>query len=158
MKHLSSILTVLALALSVSAGLNAQEYSQIPVTVSTEKVKVDGKVYYSHIVLERQTLYSISKAYNVSIEQIYEANPSVRTEGLKKNAIILIPSAETDSVKKSDEYIIHTVRWFENLNVIAEKYGVTVDAIRKANGLTGNKLRKRQKHICPSSTRNGKPV
>lgn len=151
MKHLSSILTVLALALSVSAGLNAQEYSQIPVTVSTEKVKVDGKVYYSHIVLERQTLYSISKAYNVSIEQIYEANPSVRTEGLKKNAIILIPSAETDSVKKSDEYIIHTVRWFENLNVIAEKYGVTVDAIRKANGLTGNKLRKRQKLMIPTA-------
>ena len=60
-------------------------------TISTEKVKIDGKVFYSHIVLEKQTLYSISKAYGVSVQDIYAANPNIETEGLKKNAIILIP-------------------------------------------------------------------
>ena len=141
--------------------MQAQEYTPVPVTISKEKVKVDGKVYYSHIVLERQTLYSISKAYNVTIDQIYEANPSVKAEGLKKNAIILIPGAEEEarqdkeavkqkqSDAKSDEYIIHTVKWYENLDAISEKYGVSVEAIMKANGLTGNKLKKRQKLRIP---------
>lgn len=141
--------------------MQAQEYTPVPVTISKEKVKVDGKVYYSHIVLERQTLYSISKAYNVTIDQIYEANPSVKAEGLKKNAIILIPGAEEEarqdrqavrqkqSEAKSDEYIIHTVKWYENLDAISEKYGVSVEAIMKANGLTGNKLKKRQKLRIP---------
>lgn len=150
------------LSFAVPAWLNAQEYAPVPVTISKEKVKVDGKVYYSHIVLERQTLYSISKAYNVTIDQIYEANPAVKAEGLKKNAIILIPETVQDSrniperqpkqkQKKtgSDEYIIHTVKWYENLEAISEKYGVPVEAIMEVNGLTGNKLRKRQKLMIP---------
>ncbi len=161
MKHLSIIFTVLILSTAGAPWMQAQEYTPVPVTISKEKVKVDGKVYYSHIVLERQTLYSISKAYNVTIDQIYEANPSVKAEGLKKNAIILIPGAEEEarqdrqavrqkqSEAKSDEYIIHTVKWYENLDAISEKYGVSVEAIMKANGLTGNKLKKRQKLRIP---------
>ena len=42
---------------------SAQEYQNTPVTVSTEKVRNNGQVFYSHIVLEKQTLYSICKAY-----------------------------------------------------------------------------------------------
>ena len=42
--------------------MHAQEYVAPPVTISKEKVKIDGKAFYSHIVLERQTLFSISKA------------------------------------------------------------------------------------------------
>lgn len=72
----------------------AQEYVAPPVTISKDKVKIDGKVFYSHIVLEKQTLFSISKAYNVSIEDIYKYNPSVKENGLRKNDIINIPMVE----------------------------------------------------------------
>ena len=54
----------------------AQGYVAPQVVVSKEKVRSGGKVYYSHVVLERQTLYSISKAYGVTIEEIYAANPT----------------------------------------------------------------------------------
>ncbi len=87
--------TLLAAILSVFTyiGVAGQDYVPVPVTVSKEKVKLDGKVYYSHVVLERQTLYGISKAYNVTIEDLYKANESIglRENGLKKNSIILIP-------------------------------------------------------------------
>ena len=54
----------------------AQEYTQTPVTVSKDKVRGrDGKVYLSHVVRERQTLFSIAKAYGVSVNDIYDANP-----------------------------------------------------------------------------------
>ena len=64
-------------------GIYAQDYVPTPVTISKEKVRVDGKLYYSHIVLERQTLYSICKAYGVNVEDIYSANPSLIDTGLK---------------------------------------------------------------------------
>lgn len=151
------------LAFMAPGAAYAQEYDNTPVTISSEKVKVDGKVCYSHIVLERQTLFSISKAYNVSIEDIYKYNPSVKEEGLKKNSILIIPcedlAAETPVKAKEEEEIkkdapierIHVVKWFEDLDVIAEKYGVSVEAIMKANGLTGRKLSKRQKLVIPSA-------
>ena len=81
--------------LTVAAGMYtnaaAQDYVATPVSISKDKVKIDGKVFYSHIVLDRQTLYSISKAYNVSIEEIYRYNPAVKENGLRKNDIINIP-------------------------------------------------------------------
>ena len=44
----------------------------------------------------------------------------------------------------------HTVKWFEDLDTIADKYGVTVEALMEVNGLTGRKLTKRQKLIIPT--------
>ena len=81
----------------------AQAYAPVQVTISKEKVKIDGKICYSHIVLEKQTLYSISKAYNVSIDDIYRFNPTLKETGLKKNGIILIPSQEAIQETKPAE-------------------------------------------------------
>lgn len=152
--------------LSADQATYAQDYTATPVTISQEKVKMDGKVYYSHIVLERQTIYSISKAYGVGIDEIYKANPDLRQNGLKKNAVILIPAEtrqddtkvqpqkEEKKKRKKDEkedFFIHTVRWYEDLDVIAEKYGVPVKAIVELNGLSGRKLKNRQKLRIPVS-------
>jgi LysM repeat protein/ABC-type branched-subunit amino acid transport system substrate-binding protein len=196
------VMTALALTMGSAAAALGQEYQNTPVTISKDKVRHNGEVCYSHIVKERQTLYSISKAYNVSIEDIYKYNPSVKENGLKINTILIIPIAgeatqtnadvavemaaepvvetvakteeaqtpvaETVSepevkpevkvepaTEPEDEDIIikrktHTVRWFEDLDTIAEKYGVTVEALMEINGLTGRKLTKRQKLIIPT--------
>ena len=206
------VMTALALTMGSAAAALGQEYQNTPVTISKDKVRHNGEVCYSHIVKERQTLYSISKAYNVSIEDIYKYNPSVKENGLKVNTILIIPIAgeatqtnadvavemaaepvievvakteeaqtpvaetadetvtetatETATetvaetvakpeVKPEDEDIVikrktHTVRWFEDLDTIAEKYGVTVEALMEINGLTGRKLTKRQKLIIPT--------
>ena len=161
-------------------GLNtasAQEYENTPVTLSKEKVKVSGKLCYSHIVLEKQTLYSISKAYNVSIEDIYSFNPGLKESGLKKNSIILIPVAEavkeevkisevqqekkateqTSPVKpvvkkeaKASKKKVHVRKWYEDLSMIADQYGVTVEDIMDANNLTDTLLTNRQKLVIPA--------
>lgn len=152
---------------------SAQDYVAPPITISKEKLKMDGKTYYSHIVIEKQTLYSISKAYGVTVEQIYEANPNLRETGLKKNSIILIPAYDSEKTEKDikleqretekqlkreekqrrqnekKNYITHTVKWYEDLDVIAEKYGVTVELIMQANDLKGRKLNNRQKLRIP---------
>lgn len=183
---------MLSAALSVGAASSAysQDYINTPVEISKEKVKIDGKICYSHIVLEKQTLYSISKAYEVSIDDIYRFNPSVKENGLKKNSIIIIPSqealkaesaknevvaqktAKTETTAAAKEEVkvaeqqkpvaeksekkakqeaqrIHVAKWYEDLDVISETYGVSVEEIMAANNLTGRKLGKRQKLIIP---------
>ena len=89
---ISRIVVALAMLMSYTVSAAAQEYVAPAVEVSGQKVKKDGKVYYSHIVKERQTMYSISKAYNVTQEEIFEANPGLKENGLKKNSIIMIPT------------------------------------------------------------------
>lgn len=165
---------ICAAASSHFAG--AQEYVAPAVTISKDKVKLDGKVFYSHIVLEKQTLFSIAKAYNVTIEEIYKHNPAVKQNGLRKNDIIIIPAAAKGSVQQSQEIVkvenepvqqkkeapqpkhearpseetTYTVSWYDDLSSVAAKFGVTEDAIVAANNLKTRKLKNRQKLIIPS--------
>lgn len=134
--------------------LPAQEYTQTPVTVSKEKVRgSDGKLYYSHVVQERQTLFSIASAYGVSIDEIYAANPNMnlKQDGLKKNSIILIPLKKEKTVDGENlvPHFIHIVRWFENIDDISKKYGVPADDILRFNNLKERKLKKRMKLMIP---------
>ena len=97
------IVTALAVGFLYTAGINeaaAQSYVPTPVTVSTNKLKVDGKLCYSHIVQERQTIYSICKAYGVTADDLYQYNPGLKESGLKKNAIIIIPAVSASETKE----------------------------------------------------------
>lgn len=101
--NIRNILCSTIIALSACFALGAQEYVATPVEISKEKVRLDDKVYYSHVVLAKQTLYSISKAYDVSIEELYQANESIKLReiGLKENSILLIPVKDIpEEVKK----------------------------------------------------------
>ena len=148
MKRIIAIAAICCLAFS--QGSFAQEYVPTPVTVSKEKVRLNGKLYLSHVVLERQTIYGITHAYGISENELYEANPSLKQTGLQKNAIILIPFKETVSEapkaepQPTGEYIEHKVRWFEDIDDIAKAYGVSVKEIMDFNGLKSRKLATRQ--------------
>lgn len=179
---IARILTAAAVFAAMPMTSSAQDYENTPVTVSKEKIRIDGQVCYSHIVLERQTIFSICKAYNVTAEDLYKYNPGVKENGLKKNSILIIPVvespkvAETNTNAKTEEAreaaqgqdaeqkletirtesqpqtksrTTHTVKWFEDIETIARKYGITVNELMKANGLTGRKLSKRQKLVIP---------
>lgn len=169
---------ILSVALaSVPPAFAQDNYVATPVSVSKEKVKVNGRLCYSHVVLERQTLFSISKAYGVSIEDIYKYNPDVKAKGLKKNSIIVIPMPEEqekpskagnkgrnevtatatkdegqEPEKKKAEPKIHIVKWYETIETIAAKYGVEVSDIMKANGLKDKELKSRQKLVIPEKS------
>ena len=179
-RTLGKVAIVMLLTAGLPAGILAQEYVSTPVTISKDKVKVNGEICWSHVVLERQTLFSISKAYDVPVDEIYRLNPSLKETGLKKNAIILIPAVQEkdqqnsqtkaqearqerqqklDSLTRVEKPVIadetpnrtvHVRKWYEDLNTIAEKYGVTPEAIMLANGLKSTRLSNRQKLIIPT--------
>ncbi|MBO4434160.1 MAG: LysM peptidoglycan-binding domain-containing protein [Bacteroidales bacterium] len=146
-------------SMAASPVLRAQAYEPVPVTVSTEKVTVNGKVYLSHSVQERQTLYSIAKAYGVSVDDIYNANPTLQRTGLLKGSIILIPLKEQESAETEDSVYIpekgtykeHLVKWYETIDDIAAMYGLTVEALMEFNHMDSAKLNRRQVIYIPLS-------
>lgn len=176
MKRNIAIISALLLLCSGFTALAQQEYVATPVSISKEKVKDKdtGIVYYSHPVLAKQTLFSIAKAYGVTLEEIYEANPTLHldTEPLQQYQILRIPD-KSNSIQKAnatekpvnasgqsgnetlqvqdgkDEYLTHVVKWYEDLAGIAKKYGISQDVIISYNDLSSNTLTKRQKLRIP---------
>jgi ABC-type branched-subunit amino acid transport system substrate-binding protein len=224
MKHryLALLLWTLVSIAGAAPDVFAQDYPQIPVTISRSQVKMNGKTYYAHIVLERQTIYGITKAYGVTEEDLYAANPMLAQEGLKAGTVIYIPvvsehkstaekektavvketkpvekketkpvekketkpveKRETKQVEKKetkpvekketkpvekketkpvvvdttpaptpneDGFIMHTVKWFEDIYDVASQYNVTPEQVMAANGMKSSRISKRQTLLIP---------
>lgn len=103
--------------------------------------------YYVHKVNRKETLYSISKQYQISIEEIYEANPEIKANGLKAGIELKIPekkkvSAQTLTVsdtlpkiqkENQPSFSVHNVEKGETLYSISRLYGISVDEIIRLN-------------------------
>ncbi|NQV53745.1 MAG: LysM peptidoglycan-binding domain-containing protein [Flavobacteriales bacterium] len=101
--------------------------------------KINGSKYYLHVVEPGNTLYGISRLYNVTIDEVMGSNPIVGDEGLKVNQTLLIPVTGDNKkslgglVEETDEYITHAVQPKETLYAISKKYAISLDALLNAN-------------------------
>ena len=93
----------------------------------------------SHKVIKGETIYQISKKYNVTPAEIFKINPESQN-GLQENAILIIPNSNSFSynikkieipVNKSSK--IHLVQPKETLYGISKLYNVAIADIEKAN-------------------------
>lgn len=98
-----------------------------------------------HEVKRGETLYGISKAYSVPVDEIIRLNPSAR-DGVRSGQILIIPdgdsagagesrSGETSapSAVRATVGTTHTIAKGESLYRIARENGVTVEDILRAN-------------------------
>ncbi len=94
--------------------------------------EVTGKNYY--IVKSGDTLYSIAKKYNTTVDEIKKLN------NLKSDNLSIGMELKIKEEPSSTNYIDYVVKSGDNLYSIAKKYNTTVDEIKKLNGLTSNLL------------------
>ena len=98
-----------------------------------------------HTIAAKETLYGLAKLYNVSVEELENANPDLKKEGLKVGATINIPSKkgapatvkaekkEDKKNKKSNEAVFHQVEAKETKYSIAKQYGISVEELERSN-------------------------
>ncbi len=89
---------------------------------------INGKKYFVHTVEKKQTLYGIHKQYNVSIEDISNANQDL-DGGLKVGQQILVPI----SLSNKKYYQQHVIAKGETLYAISKKYNCSVSDLKSLN-------------------------
>ena len=103
----------------------------------SKKQRDETKFIY-HNLKPGETVYSLSKSYGVSENEIIQSNPGIDINKLSVGAEIAVPRREFhERPQKFDDqekkYIFHKVLKGESLSSIAEKYGLTVRELRKEN-------------------------
>lgn len=121
-------------------------------TKSSTIQTINGKKYYIHKIEKGQSLYSITKLYQVKLEDLYAENPELK-DGTKANQEIKIPvvSSETKPVSTptvsqtnlthttslapvdTNKYTTHKVGKGETVYAITKKYNLSPDYFEKLN-------------------------
>lgn len=100
-------------------------------------VEVDGRSYYKHLVASGDTIYALSKAYNVSEQQILDCNEGVTPETLKVDTYIYVPHTakveDKDKTVDKRRFITHSVKSGDTIYSIARKYKVLVATLEADN-------------------------
>ncbi len=113
------------------------QFQPAEVVRSQEKTIVNGKVYYIHTVQKNQTLYSISKAYNVAQEEIKAANPQVDVINLTEGIAIRIPESASRIAaaypENKEDFYDHKVKRGQTVSSLSRKYDVPVAVIYHYN-------------------------
>ncbi len=109
-----------------------------------QTLEVDGN-FLIHKVEKKNTLYAISKEYNVDQKDIIAENPEV-VNGLKEGMELKIPVAKMKKTEqrelyvpaKQDEWQTHLVEPKETVYSLSKKYNVSIDSLLEVNnGLVG---------------------
>lgn len=135
---MKSFLFIILLFISLFNNLQAQQVNK-----STVIEIIQGKRYYIHEVQKSETLYSISKAYEVSVDVIAYENPDI-FNGLKIGQKIKIPIQATPY--KTREY---EVQKGETLYGIAKKSNTTIEELVQMNPEVSNGIKPGQKIQIP---------
>ena len=101
-----------------------------------------------YIVKSGDSLYSIAKKYNTTINELKQLN-NLKSNNLSINQVLKIPT----NSEEFNKYITYTVQKGDSLYSISKKYNTTVDKIKNINNLTNNALSIGQVLKIPSSSK-----
>jgi LysM repeat protein len=142
---------------TADGGLASGQILKIPYV---PKAKVQQSGNRIHKVAPKETLFSISKLYDVSVDDIKAWN-NLKDNSLstgqeliikKKTSVATNQVPEVKSVKG-----VHTVAAKETLYSIARQYGITVQQLKEWNGIAGSEVSIGQT-LFVTQPMNGNPV
>jgi LysM repeat protein len=147
--------------LNPDAKNGVQLNSVLLIPVLDSKSKGNGLLfskYKTHEVTTKETIYSIAKQYNVSIEDLESKNAEVLKEGLQIGQTLIIPTKQEvlKATAKLDQSFYHEVLPKETKYSIATQHGITVEQLEKWNpGIESNLAIGYQLIVKENSVRNG---
>jgi len=134
-------------------GLSIGEKLFLPAKKEAETENTFNGNVIKHEVLPQQTLYAISKIYNVKIKEIMAVNPDL-TENLSEGQLINIPVKQIKSEQKEEEKIAltwkeHVVKKGETVYGISKLYKVSMDSLSLVNKGFPQGLKEGEKIFIP---------
>jgi len=113
--------------------LKAGQIIKIPVKkgYQIESTVVEVEATKPYLVRPKETKYSISRRYGISIERLEELNPEIK-DGLKIAQIIKVP--DTSEIPDIEEdYVIHQVEKGETIFSLSQIFKMSQDQLIKIN-------------------------
>ncbi len=126
MRICKSILMLIILS-AFTTNTNAQEASE---KHPNNKISLNGKEYYMHIVRKGETLSAISRAYEVPVDSIIADNPQL-TYQIYPDQYIKIRIKPDE--KKDEKFSYHLITKGDTPYNIAKRYGISIDELYKLN-------------------------
>src|SRR5690554_6014289 len=108
-----------------------QHSSQVPIPPAPT-TSADQNITFNHTVVVGETVYSISKMYNTTVEEVYRLNPSSR-EGIVVGQLLVIPQRRVISEVKEENYRYHTILPKETLYSVSKTYSLKPEDVMRAN-------------------------
>jgi membrane-bound lytic murein transglycosylase D len=97
----------------------------------------------SYVVQRNDTLWDIARSFNVSVDTLCTANGLSRRDTIHPGQRLVIPTQSTGgttSTQPQSDETLYTVRRGDTLYDIARKFGTTVGALKRANGIRGSRI------------------
>lgn len=109
----------------------------------------------THKVVAKETLFGLSKKYNISIDKLKQLNPNIESEGLKIGSVLKISNSKNNYIpekilvekpqvkpKKEDKFqeVYHTVLPKETKYGLSKKYKISITELEKLNPEIKNEL------------------
>ena len=117
--------------------------------------KNQPETFISHKVKKKETLYSISRLYDLNIEQVMEYNPILSRRGLRKRMILKIPVFKKKELVSEEipdyNIIIYKVKPKDTKWRIAYNNNITIQELEKMNPVLKKGLKIDQKIKIPKS-------
>ncbi len=114
---------------------------------------IDGKKYYVHKIEKGQSLYGVSKLYNVSLDQLYLINPDLKM-GAKAGQEIKIPYTgtanptavitTTSTTIDTNKYVTHRILKGETVYSLAKKFNLSEKQLTTYNPILAQGVKEGQ--------------
>ena len=146
----------------LSNGLQIGQELRIPENISNiPKTELTSSSKSIHQVVAKESLFSIAREYNVSVQDLENLNQDVLQNGLQIGQTIVIPNKRKTIDGRvrviNQETVFHVVQPKETKYSIAKKYGISIEKLENqnpeiVNGLVeGNQLAINIKEIKPTN-------
>lgn len=109
-------------------GLEVGDVIRLPKDTSSKTFSVPKG---THLIKKGETLYTLSRQYNVSVDDFYAENPELQT-GVKEGMVVKIPK-KSGSVVIEENTINYVVQNGDSAYSILEKYNTTLDELLRLN-------------------------
>lgn len=112
------------------------------------KLPVTNENYLNYSVIKGDSLYSIAKKYNTSVDELKRIN-NLTSNSLSIGQNLKIPINESNNEDNNET--IYLVKAGDSLYSIARSYNTTVDELKRLNNLSSNNLSIGQTLKLPSN-------